>query len=252
MTIARIRHLAKAPIAEALLDIRVQPREDITVEHLLALEDMLRPAYEQRKEKRQNQFQIKVDLTKPDAGHAKISSPVTTGYSFANVDGSRLVQVAREGFTQNFLPKYSDGDDLLTESRKNWESYARVAMPALITRLALRYINRISIPTQEMDFNDYFPEAPRVPAELPQFLANYFSRVTIINPEIGAHAAVAQAFSGEHDETGIQFVLDIDVYIEREYHSGDKEIWEKLAELRKFKNEIFFAHASDKLLELFE
>ena len=207
----------------------------------------MRDIYAKREGKQQQNLKFNFDLAGAQP-KAELSAK-TTGVVFLSDDGTRLLQLANDGFTLNFLHPYSDGDRLLKDARRAWDLYATVAKPARTLRLALRFINRMHLADEEIDFDDYFSAAPRIPDGLPQTLANYFSRVTIANAELKAFAAVAQAFNGERKDEGFEVVLDIDVFTERHYDPTDPEIWQTFSQLRAFKNDIFFRHVTDRLLE---
>ena len=150
------------------------------------------------------------------------------------------------------MPPYTSGDELLAESRKNWQHYVEIASPVNATRLALRYINRLRLPGDIVDFDDFLTVAPQIPKDLPQIFANFFGKVVIVNEKIDAFAGVSQTFTGEVDETGVEVVLDIDVFTEGAYEVAADSIWDKFVQLRQFKNEIFFGFVTDKLLEAYQ
>ena len=244
-----IRHLPKAPIVEALLDIRVRPTAEFDVEHLRGIAPILESEYDAPLEKHQGEFQIMInDLNAGPSANAQMKS-ANTGFVFHGSQKSKILQLTKDGFTQNFLPPYSNGDLLFEEARKNWAHYVVHAKPQVATRLAMRYINKVHIAGDQIDFDDSLAACPQIPDSLPQFLANFFSRVTIANPKISAFAAVTQAFSGEQGPTGIDVVLDIDVFSEGEFDVSGSEMWDRLKELRVFKNEIFFGFVKEGKLE---
>jgi uncharacterized protein (TIGR04255 family) len=250
--VANTRHLTRAPLTEALLDFRVQPRDGTLIEDLLRIELKLSADYPIRKAKNQNRFEVKFEQKDGAAQGTTEVSATTIGYAFQSKDQQRIVQMARDGFTLNFLPPYSDGDTLMAEARAIWAKYVEVMQPIKITRVALRYINQIRLPLNMKDFGDYLTASPQIPAGLPQELSNFFSRVVIVNTKIGAQAGVAQAVPGEADERGLAYTLDIDAFFDGDFDVEDGAVWSKVAELRKFKNDIFFEYLTDKLLEKYE
>jgi uncharacterized protein (TIGR04255 family) len=245
---ARYRHLSKAPIGEALLDIRTQPSDEVSIEALQKI-DLLLDGYGNRQETKRGHLHL--DFDDATKANAQVVS-TTMGYAFQNQQKTRLIQISRDGFTQHFLPPYPNGDLLLEEAKKNWAHYVAIAAPLATTRLAMRYINRFRLPRQIIDFNDYLVASPQIPSGLPQGIANFFSKVVLVNPVIGAHAGVSQIFTGEIDESGVEVILDIDVFFEGVDVPTDSAIWKKFDELRGFKNDIFFGFVTDKLLEAYE
>jgi len=127
--------------------------------------------------------------------------------------------------------------------------------PQEVNRVAVRYINEMELPLPLADFKEYLSAPPEVPAGLPQTLSGFFQRVVMADTVKDRMAAVSQAFEGvQATETAdkITVFLDIDAFSQVSMSADSQEVWDKLDELREFKNNIFFEHLTDKTLELFE
>ena len=131
--------------------------------------------------------------------------------------------------------------------------YAEATQPETVSRLALRYINVLSLP-MGADFDDFLTTAPRVPRELPQTLASFISRVTILDDSVGCLAHVTQSFDGVLDPAkDWPLILDIDVYKQMKIDSWqDPAIWRVFEYLHDFKNRVFFSSITEEVARLYE
>jgi uncharacterized protein (TIGR04255 family) len=163
------------------------------------------------------------------------------------------VQARLDGFTFNRLKPYKDWESLRDEARKLWQHYTQIASPKNITRVALRYINRIEIPLPMRDFKDYILTIPEIAPGLPQGLANLFMRLIIPVPAMNASAIVTEAFDPPAASSSVlPFIVDIDVSCEALFDVDAVEVWETFEKLRELKNEIFFKSITDRAKELFQ
>ena len=132
-------------------------------------------------------------------------------------------------------------------SRLLWEVYASGTEPEVVTRLALRYINVLSLPFAA-DFDDYLVAGPVVPQALPQLLDQFLTRLTVPDPEIDSVAHITQSLEGKSaDEQTISVVLDVDVFktVNLEWHDHEA-IWQEFELLHDFKNRVFFSSITER------
>lgn len=175
-----------------------------------------------------------------------------TGYMFLSEDERRIVQARQDGFSFNRLKPYSRWEDLREEARKQWAQYVSVAHPDRVTRLALRYINRLEIPLPFNEFKEYVLTFPELAAGIPQGMATYFMRLVIPDPKTKATAIITQTIEPVvHGSNMLPLIFDIDVFFDSDFTPASKDIWDKFEELRKFKNVCFKRSITDKAKELF-
>jgi uncharacterized protein (TIGR04255 family) len=237
-----------APITEALIDIRTQLPEGVSLTYLETLHSQIQAGYPQKQKRMMLEGAVKFE---------EGQEPLTTarhqvvGYLFTSVDGAQVVQFRLDGFTFSRLRPYTRWEEIYPEARRLWEIYRTNTKPLLVNRLATRYINSIEIPSKRFDYDDYFSAAPRIPPGLPQLLSHFFTRLVIPFPDEGATAIVIQTPHEKPDPTNSAVILDIDVFAEVSLASEDAKIDEVLATLRKVKNEIFFSSITERAKELF-
>ena len=239
------RHLANAPITEAILDLRVKLPTDLGVEKLKAARDRVARGYPKLTERRRVEGHVRFSAGKPPDQVALDKGP--DGYLFASTDGKQVVQFRLDGFTFNRLSPYQTWESMRDEAFRLWQIYVDVAHPQLITRVALRYINKLNIPLPITDCSEYLVAPPGAPGQLPHVVTGFLNRIVILDSSIGASANISQALESISEGA---IILDIDVYKQAEFSIEGKDAWELLEQLRLFKNRIFFESVTEKALGL--
>lgn len=236
--------LKNAPITEAVINIKAKLSDDFDATNLASLSGLSKDDYPKKQEVKK--FEGRFEFTK-----GKTFEPTTeeiAGYRFESEETHQVVQVLKEEFVFSKLKPYESWEELRDQARGLWESYKEVTSPELITRVALRYINKLNIPTKDAPwkFIDYLTAPPSVPDELPQAINNYFMRIVLPMPEFKAQAIIIQALEPVKKPQFVPVILDIDVF--RFDPDGIKEdIWDILESLRVLKNRIFFNSITKKL-----
>lgn len=239
-----------APITEALLDIRVELPGGIDIAKLESFHDNIRERFP---EKRQRiAIAGRFELSPEGLTETLPVSDVPDGYRFRSLTENKVVQARMDGFTFNKLKPYEKWQVFCSESKSLWDIYAKSFSPKKITRIALRYINRIEVPLPIKDFKEYILTTPEVAPNLPQSLAHFFMQIVVPNQEIEASAIITETMEPPTESQRLPLILDIDVFKERIYVDGKEEIWNDFEKLRVFKNDIFFNSITDKAKELFK
>jgi uncharacterized protein (TIGR04255 family) len=131
-----------------------------------------------------------------DHGQAQVSSTVrSVGLSLKSVDQRRVVVVRLDGFGLSHLRPYDTWGTLRDEFNGLWRTYCEITRPTNVTRVGVRYINRLELPLPFSDFKEYIETVPEIAPGLPQGLASFFMRVVIPVDEIPAVAIISQALN---------------------------------------------------------
>ncbi len=242
--------LQRAPITEALIDIRIKKKNGFNVEIFQDFNKGLEERYPKKIIRRKQENKIK--FKKGEQPIASVEDTIE-GYSFVSTDGKQTCQTRLDGFTFNRINPYDRWETLRDEAIELWKIYKELTSPEII-RVALRYINKINIPIEPtiiIKFEDYLTTSPIIPEKLPQGVSSFLSRVVIHDPAIDAAAIVTQVYQGLMDPKFITIILDIDVMRQKEKLS-EEEAWSTLEKLRIFKNNIFFESITEKAKELFK
>jgi uncharacterized protein (TIGR04255 family) len=239
-----------APIKEALIDIRVELPTETGIEELRRFHDGLEERFPTTIT--QNAFAQHIHMGGEGSTITTTQQHGVRGFLHQSADEDRVVQARRDGFTFSKLWPYKDWPALRDEAAELWPKYVDAAQPERVTRLAVRYLNRIVLPEGPVDLADWFrtrPEFSHMETPVSEFLV----RVVIEHPSGEARAVVQLAALPKEDgETGTPILLDIDASCACEHDPIDPEIWKKLDDLRGFKNAIFFGSITDKTEELFQ
>src|SRR2546427_3276739 len=240
--------LPNPPITEALLDIRCKLPPDVHLDSLAVLHEAMRDRYPNRRERRayEASFQIKPE------GQLEVLAPSgqPDGYLFTSADGRQTVQTRLDGFTFNRLKPYMRWETFRDEAKVHWRAYAELAKPETISRIALRYINRIEVPLPVQDFREYVLTTPEIGPGLPQGLSNFLMRLELPDPRSGSTAIITETMEPPKDGR-LPLILDIDVIRETPFDPRSEDYWEVFEQLHDFASEIFFRTVTDKARELF-
>jgi uncharacterized protein (TIGR04255 family) len=172
------------------------------------------------------------------------------GLVFRSTSGKNVAQFRIDGFTFSRLSPYTSWDEIFPEAFRLWKIYLDIVAPDFITRIAVRYINKLRIPLPLGDFSDYLCAPPVVPPELPRQVATFLTRMVIPQSDFSADAVITQAL-----ETAPKFftiILDIDVYRTKQYETDEEKMRSEFEELRRLKNQIFFSSITENAARLFE
>ncbi len=245
-----LERFPKAPITEALIDLRVEMSDRISVSQLESLHTAIKEGYPDKKARRRWEQRLEFREGKePVSTEAKDLG--VDGYLFWAADEKQVVQFRLDGFTFSRLRPYLDWSQISGEAANLWNIYVDGAKPVHVTRLALRFINEIEIPLKTFELEQYFTSPPKAPPGLPQILEHFFSRILIQFPEDGAKAFVTLALSDTKDPLVTRVLLDIDAFMDVQLSPMDIKIWDCLAVLRRLKNEVFRTSLRERTLELF-
>lgn len=246
--VGRRRHLSKAPIQEALVDIQFASSSPLDVSAIASAF-----AAQQRDsvvvDIWESLFQLKL------APKSQPQSSASGGAVGKRVDFPSLKQVLQfrsAGFTFSRLPPYGTFEDMEKSMLAAWALVlARLSAPVLVTRATLRYINSLTLPPGS-DFSHYLVAGPVVPPGLPQTVSGFLSRISI--PCEDCSVNVTQAFTGvATDGASPNVLLDIEAAQPLALDADNTtELRAVLSKLRNFKNDVFFESLTELALEMYE
>lgn len=242
-------NLPKAPIVEALIDFRVSGVSESAIERLLALRSEVSAKYPKWQEVHQMEARIPFEIPKDDRSIVRDRQLI--GYRLTSADGKYVAMMTMERFTVSRLQPYERWESIRDEARRLWDLYRKAVEPETVSRVALRYINRLELPADLRDFRDYLTAPPEVPPRLSQTLQSFLTRITIPLPHVGGSAVVTQQMEPwEQDAQFIVILLDIDVFKVVQFPESGQEAWELADSLRNEKNMIFFESITEQMEEL--
>ncbi len=238
-----------APIVEALYDIRVELPKDFNFELLRDIYSETKNIFPILKEQKFVKGQLKLS---PEGTSVGPSTVERRGLLANSSDNKKIVQYRVDGFTFNRLKPYDNWDSFSSEAKALWKKYYQKVKPLKITRIALRYINKIELPLPFSDFKEFILTAPGIAPKLPQGLSSFFMQLTIPSDEFKAMAIVNQTMENPTPNGKLPYIFDIDVYKLTNYTEDISEMWDEFNVLRDFKNKVFFESITEKTAELFK
>ena len=242
--------LKKAPIVEGLLHFKVKSRPDVSMEDVARFTSAVKEQYPTSKDLRH--IQATVNMDEGEMPSKKIASE-HIGYRLERSQPPFVLMVQRGEIGISRLAPYETWEQLIAEAHPLWDSYRSISGPEAVTRVATRYINRIELPIEGLDFEDYLAAPPRIPRGLPDIVSNFVIRTVVTDPKSGSSIAVSQILEPPNfDKNRLPVLIDIDVYKVVDFAADSHEIWTLLDTMRDLKNCAFFGCLTPKALEMFE
>jgi uncharacterized protein (TIGR04255 family) len=241
--------LNSPPIKEAVIDIRVILSNDFDITSVKEIIEPLKDEYP------------KVETTKRsgvDFGFNKGERVVKAedveifGYRLWSGDKTQVVLMTSEGFTFSRLSPYSNWEIFEGEAKRLLDIYLDQVSPLSITRLAVRYINKLEIKQEKINLSEILTAPPSIPKDLAINIEGFLNRIIIKDVESDCRAIVTQAPSSDMSSGYPSIILDIDAFYEKRDGIDTSEIWSIINKLRMFKNDIFFKSITDNQLEAYK
>lgn len=239
-----------APIVEAVIDFRTVG-SDADLKMLGRVNDSVRSEYP----KIQGRFNIESTVNVDDASVSTRTDRTQIGHVFSSKDEVQIFHSRRDGFSFSRMKPYQTWEPFQAEALKLWENYYSVVAPSAVTRVGVRYINRIELPgTDPVDLKHFFRTGPEIAPDLPQNIEQYLFTLQMPLPEHHCRLNLTSAIVDRESNKTPAIVLDIDVW--RSTHIAlDGPMTEALidimSELRQAKNKVFESSITDDTRRLF-
>lgn len=243
--------LANAPIIEAVLDIDCDLPIGID---LGAMEAHVREAFTDEYPKFRRQMVQKQQFEASPESAPEFSVQTTIqAFQFLKDDERQLVQVRSDGFSFNRLAPYASLDDYLPEIEWTWQRFRELMSPVLIRRIALRFINRLMLPTVDglVDLSEYFCVGPQLADQESLQLLGFFDQHSA--REVGTgHLVNTTMVMLPFESDRFPVIFDIEAM---HLAPVEPEAWENIRgtilSLRRLKNNVFRRTLTEQCLNLF-
>lgn len=238
-------YLEKPPISEAILDIRVEFPEggEPSKEELMEVFAQIEDAYPV----------IQELVESDDSDDSDDSDKQFEGYLCTSENESHIVALNKGGLGFSQVSAYSGGDAFKGQVEEVWHKYSGVISSGVITRVGLRFINKLEIEIKEGDdLEEFIACPPRAPKDTTDVMGRFFSSVTVADTKTDISAVITQAMKHDLSKEHEIYYLDIETYKYVEEGIQEESIWELYDGLRDLKNRIFFASVTDKALEKYK
>lgn len=239
------------PIREAILDIFVTLPADVDLEALATFGKSVEDGFP-TKQPRHN-FGGKFKINVADASKNTAETIITQeGWIFRTPNKEKSIQARLHGFTFNRLPNYDGWAAFSAEAKSHWRTYVGMFEPSLVSKISLRYINRILAPLPIADFRDYCLLFPDLPKGLPEGLSEFVMQFTGSTKSIENGSSSVTVTFQPPTKDALPLILDVEVSQPVSLSpKQDDAIWAAFELLRAEKNIIFEASITDAARELF-
>ena len=240
----------RAPIVEAVIDIRSQATIELTEEMVRERVDAKIPEFVFLDSIREFHHEFKIEDGSPPSQIVKHLG--WKGVRYRSKDERYIAQFNRDGFVLGRLEPYENWENLFSETMRLWGIYRELTQPVELSRVGLRYINRIRLPIGDFDFEKYLTAPPASPIGLALPYTEFMHRETLAvmgHPYAINLIKTLQPPPDTSEAFGL--ILDIDVFTTELENPAMESVPHRLAEMRWLKNKAFFGSVNDKSLKLF-
>lgn len=247
-------HFPKAPIVEAVIDIRARATADFEESSVRShLEDSLN-GYSFLDSQREFKHELQLKVKIGELPNQKVHDLGWKGLRFRSADEKHIAQFNRDGLIFSRLEPYTEWPQLLSEGLRLWKVFKELAQPAEIPRIGLRFINRVVLPQGELRFEDYMQPAPVPPMGMVLPFQGFMHHDTLAVPGHPYAINVIRTIQvpPHSGGPGVALILDIDVFTTQGFELLDDAIlMHRLKEMRWLKNKVFFGSITKKAWGLF-
>jgi uncharacterized protein (TIGR04255 family) len=241
-------HLSKAPILEATIEIRVATANPVDIS---AFDAAVRELKDELPVQQMIQLVSSTLALGPDGKAEHQTSATPAGVRLDSRDQVRAIQMRPDLIAVSRVREYSRWSDLLELTERAWKLYAEAVRPTAVTRLGVRYINRILL-RDAGDLDQVLTAAPRIPPNLPQLIAGFNSRIVVPMQDCGVLISQTNETAAASDgSVQAALMLDIDAFTESVPVDWGA-IASKLEGLRYAKNLAFFSSLQPQVLEAYK
>jgi uncharacterized protein (TIGR04255 family) len=174
------------------------------------------------------------------------------GYRLSSGDGASLVTIGPGVIATSRLAPYEGWESFNASARRNWSIWGKLTGRRNVTRLGVRYINRIDVPGQHIQVGDYVGFGMVLPEALaPTPLASFALNAAMPLGEDGCKLILNSGSAVSPLVNVTSFILDVDVSCEIGLPQNDDGLWELANRIRRHKNTVFEACVTDRARELF-
>lgn len=170
-----------------------------------------------------------------------------------SVDQPDLIQIGGSVFDVATGAPYTHWQNLFDRFVEDWATAKRIWKYRRITRIGVRYVNRIDLEPNEknlIDYEDYLKLRINLPENFPPTNA-YDLGFQFTAEEIKCGVTVRSGTTAPAVPGKMSFTLDIDVWRLVDVPQKDAEVLELLGEMRKAKNKLFETFITPKARKLF-
>lgn len=250
----RFEHLQMAPIVEAVIDFRTRAEASWIESDIGSRLKSEVPDYPQVQRLESMSFTAQLDAS----GSSNTGPALSTthedhgwlGFRMNSQVGKRIAQFTRNGFSFSQLAPYTDWQRFKSEAIRLWGIHQTLSGCTEVQRIGVRFINRLEVPQDGLDFGNYFLDFAGVPQGMD--VASFLHTHTMGVPGKAYWVKRIQTFQPPQPQSAdkLPLLLDIDAFCPEPCATNSDTIDERLSDLQWLKNYVFFNTFSKQALDL--
>lgn len=239
----------RPPITEAVIGITFSSPMDAA--QLASVNNALQKNYPHKQDV--STFDLALEFNTKDAGSNKAKLKPTQGHRLSTDDQTQLVVLWPNSITLSQLPPYKGWGNFIERFERDWGTLKKILGFQQISRIGVRYINRIDIPAtapiiEHEQFLNIYPKMPDILNPLEAYAIQASVALKDINCQLTINTASVPSPLLEH----ASFVIDTDIFSDKSPPQSDSDLIKLLNKIRAKKNQVFEACISQPARSLFQ
>jgi uncharacterized protein (TIGR04255 family) len=235
----------RPPVIEALIDLQFDPPH--SEKELKALRSKYGPFYDLIDTQ---EFEVAIE---PNGG---VTSKINkSGFKGTSSDGTDILVVQKAGLTTSRIPPYPAWDSVFSLARRNYDLHRAAVGHRAVTRIGIRYVNRIDVPDADMPADGargLLNFLPSTPQSLEISPSTFSARVEFASKKTGFLIILQSSTLPPALINHTSYLLDIDVIKNADLPQKPEDIWNLIGSSRIEKNAIFESSITDALRKVFD
>lgn len=238
-----------APITEAVIEIKIDSSLDQAgVEKASA---KFRAHYPQ--DQRIQNVKVALLLAPRTRSNPKTQVDRNLGHRRSSSDLTQLLVLFPSSLMVSQLAPYPGWDQFYRRFCRDWRIWKKAVGFKTISRIGVRYINRIDIPVlgnnvEHETYLNVYPKLPDIIGHVGGYAVQAVSSFEDVGCKLTLNSAVVPAPILDH----VSFIVDQDIVREIDPPQSDRAIFQLLNEIRTKKNAVFEACITDRAREIFQ
>ena len=241
---------ARPPITEAVIGITFSSPMD--TKQLASVNNALQKHYPHKQDV-SNFDDLSLVINTKEAGGNKANLKMKLGYRLSTDDQTQLIVLWPNSFTLSQLAPYQGWGNFIERFERDWGTLKKILGFQQISRIGVRYINRIDIPAsapviEHEQFLNIYPKMPDILNPLEAYALQASVTLKDINCQLTINTASLPSPLLEH----ASFVIDADISSDKNPPQSDSDLIKLLNNIRTKKNQVFEACISQPARSLFQ
>lgn len=242
----------RPPITEAVIEIRFATPTD--VEALAEAFSKFKSLYPHSE--KVNKLSVGVTVN-PAERSARVETE-EVGHKGSTSDQTEILVLWQSSFMISHLTPYPGWEEFLGRFLRDWKLWKREIGYKKISRVGVRFINRIDVPTAEANavgarvenFLNVYPQLPPMLDENP--MVGYSLQTRFLLSDIGCKLTLNSLVVPPPLLEHVSFVVDLDIAKDHDPPQNEEEMVALLNQIRQKKNLVFEACITDPARQLFQ